>query len=1096
MGQSWTAKVRRVGILCAVNLSLYLNCFAGVDQGEKKVTLNVVEESCVKVFKQIEKQTKMSFFYSTSDIRLPGKVSINVVDAALDEVMGRILEGTNLEWIYTDNVITIRKKKGLEGGGNGTGTVADSNINMITVTGKVTQADGTGIPGATVRIKRNNDGTTTDSEGNFSLQNARRNDLLLVSSIGYETREISVSGKTIQIKLTLDVSKLDEAVIIAYGTSTKRYLTGNISKISSKEIEKQPVGDILAALAGRVPGMLVQQTSGIAGSSFTVKLRGQNSITTNRNDPLYIVDGVPFNSVPLTAGSNIDNGASVEPSPFNSLNPLDIESVEVLKDADATAIYGSRGANGVILITTKKGTTGKTKFDINAYAGLASVTRKITLLNTQEYIRMRKEAYNNDGIINYPNNAYDINGTWDTTRYTNWQKEVIGNTSHFTNAQATLAGGNQLIQYLVSSGYRKETSVFPGEYMDQKGSFHINLNLLSNNRKLKVGILANYVSDKNKLPLYDLTNYILLAPNAPEIYNADKTLNWENGNWDNPFKTLLQKDESTTTNLISNLNVSYEIIPNLYIKGGFGFSTLDLSKKRLTPKSSLNPFYTWEQSSATFFSSDSRTINIEPQINYIKTIGQSKFNILFGSTFLETKTNSLSQTGTNFSSDALLENIQAASIITINSVGYSKYRYNAIFGRINYSLKDKYLLNLTGRRDGSSRFGPGKRFANFGAVGVGWIFSEERLLSNKIPWLSFGKLRVSYGTTGNDQIGDYGYLDTYETVPNPYQGIPGMNPTRLFNPNFAWETVRKAEIGMELGFMQDRFLLSISYYRNRTSNQLVGYNLPSTTGFTSVIANLPATIQNTGMEFDGTISAIKTKFLSWTTNFNLTIPRNKLVSYPDIESSSYADRYVVGHSLFISKSYHSLGVDPKSGLYQFEDYNKDGRITYPDDVQKITFTGQQFFGGIQNRIQLLGVELDFLFQFVRQKYGSNYLSIFSRPGTMNNQSSLVLSRWKQENEISQIQRYSASSFDAASAFSLQRNSDAAYTDASFVRLKNISISYMIPIKLSKKYSIDYAKVYAQGQNILTVTKYKGLDPETKVLLPPLKVFTIGLQLTF
>jgi len=815
MGQSWTYKVRRMGILCAVNLSLYLNCFAGVDQGEKKVTLNVVEESCVKVFKQIEKQTKMSFFYSTSDIRLPVKVSIKVVDAALDEVMGRILEGTGLEWIYTDNVITIRKKKGLSGGGNGMGTAVDSNINMITVTGKVVQADGSPIPGATVRVKRTGDGVTTDGEGEFTLAKTKKNDLLIISSIGYETREIPTSGNSVLIKLNLAINNLDETVVIAYGTTTQRYNTGNISSIKAQDIEKQPVSNPLLALQGRVPGLYITQANGLPGGGVTVRIQGQNSIGRG-NDPLYVIDGVPYTSQLLPSlgailGRSGNTFGSENGNPLSYINPADIESIEVLKDADATAIYGSRAANGAILITTKKGKPGEMKATISAQTGWGFITRKLKLLDTKQYLEMRQEAFKNDGLT--PGEFdFDINGTWDTTRYTDWQKTLIGNNAKYNDIQTNILGGNTLTQYLLGIGYHRETTVFPGENFDQKWSLHFNVNSTSSNQRFKAQLSGNYINDDSRLPNNDLTSAaITTPPNAPELYHEDGSLNWArdsagNYTWINPVSYLNNRYKRVTNNLVGNAILSFQLFQSLEIRSSFGFTNQQFRETVTVPLSSTRPDYRPSTLRVgNYGTSSSTSWIIEPQAIFHKAIGKSDLQLLIGTTIQKNINDGQSVVGVGYNSDLVLEDIRSASNIYPISTLASTYKYRAMFGRINYKLSDKYILNISTRRDGSSRFGSENLYHSFASVGTGWIFSNETFFEKKVPFVSFGKLRISYGTTGSDQIGDYQHLDLYFPPPGvgiAYQGATGLLPDKLTNPYLQWEETKKLQFGLDLGFFK------------------------------------------------------------------------------------------------------------------------------------------------------------------------------------------------------------------------------------------------------------------------------------------------------
>lgn len=456
---------------------------------------------------------------------------------------------------------------------------------------------------------------------------------------------------------------------------------------------------------------------------------------------------------------------------------------------------------------------------------------------------------------------------------------------------------------------------------------------------------------------------------------------------------------------------------------------------------------------------------------------------------------------TGFSSDALLENIAAATSVTAQQYNHSLYHYEAGFGRINFNHREKYLLNLVARRDGSSRFGPGKQFANFGAIGAGWIFSKEHFIQQRLPGLSFGKFRASYGITGNDQIGDYQYLSNWAPTPFPYDGAAGSYPQNLANPNYSWEINKKLEAGLELGLLKDAILLTTSYFRNRSSSQLVGYSLPSITGFTMIQANLPAVVQNTGWEFQFSSTNIKTPNISWNTTLNLTIPKNKLVAYPDLAASAYANTYVVGKSLYIRESFAYLGVDPQTGVYLFKSV-ATGKPTaspvYPDDLEPNKKISKQYFGGFQNNFRYKHWTLDIFVQVVKQT-GRSYISTFGAPGFFGNQPSIVLSRWQKPGDHSNVQQFTQDYASAAYAAYTNANyfGDNSIVDASFIRLKNTSISYQISGKIISRLKVSSCKIFCRGQNLFTLTKYQGMDPEAQFVsnLPPLRMLVAGFQLT-
>lgn len=1063
----------------------------------QNIHLDFKQASITRVFSAIEKQTNFTFVYNDETLKGLENISIRADNKSLREVLALIGAKLPLTFQQTGNVIgvdRVNRTRPKEQPGK-VGTTSPP----ITVSGNVSDEKGQSLPGVTVRLSDNSRLTTTDANGNFSIVVPSEKSILVFSYIGYKNQEITVgTQRTIKITLASDPARLDEVHVIAYGTTTQRLSTGSISKVSSQAIEEQPVTNPLAALEGRVSGMTVTQATGAPGSGFTVRIRGLNSIAAG-NDPLFVIDGVPYQSAPIT--SVLGNGVTGGTSPLNLINPSDIESIEVLKDADATAIYGSRGANGVILITTKKGVAGKTSVSANFYEGASKVTRMMDLLNTPQYLQMRHEAFKNDGESpSLGNGDYDLL-SWDTTRYTDWQKLLIGNTAHSQDAEVSLTGGSQNTQFLVGGAFHHETTVFPGDFGESRGSMHFSINHVSENNKFNLHLTGSYTNDHNNLsPLDPTQNALELAPDAPAVYGPNGSLNWSNGTFANPFGPLQQTYTATSNNLLSNMLLSYQILPGLLIKSNMGFNSVQVDEINKYPVTSFNPSYGITKGSAYFASNNIRSWIIEPQLEYSKSVGKKgRLKALLGATFQQNITDAQRLNASGYTNDALLGSIAAASSVTVSASGthYYQYRYQAVFGRLNYDWAGKYLLDLTGRRDGSSRFGPDREFANFGAIGAAWIFSEEDFLRNKLGFIDYGKLRASYGITGNDQIADYGYLSTYSSTSYPYGGISGLVPSRLLNPDYSWETNRKLELAIELGMFKDRILVSANYYRNRSSNQLVGYALPSITGFTSIQSNLPAEIQNTGFEFDIKTTNIKSSAFKWTTGFNLTIPKNKLLAYPNIEGSSYYNYYVVGKSLFIADDYQYTGVNPQTGTYQFRDVDGDGQVSFPNDVVPIKQLTQTYYGGFENDFTYHSFALEFLFQFVKQD-AYDYMSFFGPPGSLSNQPVTVLKRWQKPGDVTTVQMFSQDGGSAASSayYTSQGYGDNVISDASFIRLKNLSLSYNLPEKATRLLHLQKCRLYLQGQNLLTFTNYIGLDPENQFNLPPLKTYTLGIQATF
>ncbi|MGQ7944150.1 SusC/RagA family TonB-linked outer membrane protein [Flavobacterium sp. WC2509] len=956
------------------------------------------------------------------------------------------------------------------------------------VQGTVTDGNST-LPGVTISIKnKTHVFSVSDYNGGYELS-ASPQDTLVFTYVGYRTEIVPVQGRTtINIVLQPDATTLREVKINAgYYSVKESERTGSIAKITASDIEKQPVTNVLATMQGRMAGVDIVQDSGSPGGSFSIKIRGQNSLRADGNQPLYIIDGVPYSSE--TIGSTTTSGtAPTMTSPLNSINPQDIESIEVLKDADATAIYGSRGANGVVLITTKKGKAGDTRFTINTSTSFGTVTKLPKLMNTQQYLAMRQQAFANDGVTTYPATAYDVNGTWSKERNTDWQEELLGGTATIYNMQASVSGGSAQTQYLLSGNYRTETTVFPGDFEYKKGSAHFSMNHKSEDERFRINFSGNYTTQNNNMPSVDLTPVSrTLPPNAPALYDANGNLNWENGTWTNPLAGLESEFESRINDLVANAVLSYRFVPNLEFKSSFGFTDLQNNESRTMPSTMYNPSFGLNSKTSSISTNSTARSSwiIEPQLNYTTEIGKGQFEVLLGSTFQNQHTERLYLGGTGFSSNSLIHDMASATTKTVRQSDATVYKYEALFARLNYNWDTRYIVNLTARRDGSSRFGPGKQFATFGAVGAAWLFSNEAFLKNNTV-LSFGKLRASYGSTGNDQIGDYQFLDTYVSTGNNYQGTVGLQPARLFNPEFGWETNQKLEAALETGFLKDRIFLTTAYYRNRSSNQLVGVPLPGTAGFSSLYGNLDATVQNSGLELTLRTINLTREHFEWSSSFNISFNRNKLISYPNLASSTNANTYVVGEPISITKVFHYTGMNPTTGIYEFTDMNGDGLTTTLGDKQALANLSPKYFGGLENHFKYKGAQLDFLFQFVKQEAFAPQPGV---PGGMQNQLESV-------GDSATQQPYTAGkNSNAVTAYFRYATSDGAVEDASYIRLKNISLTYDLPLKVSQGIR---CQVYWQGQNLLTFSHYSNGDPEFKFggYLPPLRVNAVGVKVSF
>jgi TonB-linked SusC/RagA family outer membrane protein len=1074
----------------------------------QNVTLKQTNASLVSVFTEIRKQTGYDFFYSDRMMDNARPISVDLKNVPIEEALKQIFAKQPLVYELKDNAVMVKPKEPtfLE-------RLADRWA-AIDVRGRVVDQEGKPLPGATVKVKSTGKGFSTNGKGEFYLENVDQDAVLVISFIGYVSKSIKAEKELGDVVLDASDSKLDEVQVIAYGETTRRLSTGNVSTVKAEDIEKAPVANPLLAIVGRVPGINIQQSTGISSGPLNVTVQGLNSLRQNGNAPFYVIDGVPYspNNLGTTVSGTILPGPE---SAFSFINPSDIESIDVLKDADATAIYGSRAANGAILITTKKGKSGKTKVDVNGQNGFGKVPKKLKLMNTEEYLQLRKEAYTNysqpiPSIISSPNDIqYDVNGIWDQTKTEDWQKQLIGGNANYTTLNLSISGGNSNTQFVVGGGYIQETTVFPGDFKDRKANMRFNIIHQSSNQKLKVSLSGNYLQDRNSLPTVDLTsNSVTLAPDAPSLKNKDGSLNWglipNTNNYSyssNPLSYTLQRYNATTNNVIGSGLISYTLIPGLELKSNFGFNRLETNERSITPQTAVSPGLSVNVRSSQFGIKSIETWICEPQLTYNKAALFGKIEGLLGFTFQQSNNEVFELLASGFTSDAQLGDLVSAPNQNILNSSMIKYRYDAFFGRLSYRYQDRYIFSFAARRDGSSRFGSANSFANFWSVAGAWIFTDKTFMKDKLPVLSFGKFRISYGVTGSDQISDYQYLSLYDSYPTdvPYQGTIGLVPRGLSNPYLQWEETKKLNLGLDLGFLDNRILFNGNYYINRSSNQLLGYSLPDVTGFSGVLTNLPALVQNTGIEIMLDAVLIKKNFFSWSSSINATANRNKLIRFDDIKSSSFASTNIIGKPINMIKVYPFSGVNTQTGMYDYRNVNGELTSTpnFSTDRTVILNVNPIWYGGWSNRFTYKGFQFDFLVSIIKQLRATDEYTFLTRPGVFNNNMPIDMNdRWKKNGDLAKYQKSGPTGGFSQSLFALGF-SEARYSNNTIVRLKNATVSYSLPQKWIQRAGLQSLRVYSQGQNLLTFSNYWGLDPETQSIgiLPPLRVFTLGVQLT-
>lgn len=1034
------------------------------------------------LLKEIEEQSGLRFIYAAVTLNENEMITVDLRNKTLEEVLSAVLGSRGIKAKCTDHTISLQ-------GCMLQPIPLSVEEPLFVVHGTVLDEKGDPLSDASVYIDGQTKGTKTDANGKFTLPNVKLSALLLISFMGYDTKKVLMQKKHMTIVLTGVNTKLDEAVIFGYSATTQRLTTSDAVSVKAKDLEGQPVMDPLNALKGKVAGLLSQQSSGMRGTSVKAQIRGQTSVN-NGTLPLYIIDGIPYNPI-LTGGlgSHIlgDNASAL-----NFINTGNIESIDVLKDADATAIYGSRGANGVIFITTKKGKPGKARVDVNVSHGIGEVARHVRLLDTHQYLQMRRDAFNNDNAIPTVNRAPDLT-SWDTTRYTDWQRELVGRSAHYTHAQVTTSGGNMLTQYLLSGHYHHETTVFPGDFYSREGGMHFSMEVFSPGRQVSALLTGIYTSASIFLPGQDMISNMDLPPNTPLAYKKDGSLNYE---WNNPEIALLGPlFNGTVNNLLGHMLITYKPLSWLGVKVSLGYNGLtgnSLITSPITMTAPANRYKAPGSSSTNFYNAGSWIVDPYLFSQFERNWG--RLEVIAGSTLnaMQQRRHVIDAFG--FTNDVLLGKLQYASK-TLGTYYNAPYKYIAVFGRVSYSWKNKLLFNLNIRRDGSSRFGPRKQFAMYRAIAGGWIFTEENFFKRVLPCLSYGKLRLSYGTTGNDQIGNYKYLDSYQDVGGTYQGVAGIMFAGLNNPDFAWELTRKFNTGIEIGMLNNRIFLNTTYYHYLSSSQLLDHPLPDITGAGSMLGNVGAVIRNTGWEILLNTKNRTTKNFEWSTSFNISINNNKLLQFPGFVLTA-GKTNPVGKPITQDHVFQVMGVD-SSGAYQFA--NAQGTVASPENPPARIYpvnTVPEYYGGFQHNFRYRSFSLEMSCMFVKQMGIYDGMSTLYMPGTMRNQDAAVVKRGQRTGDRTIVQRLSQDG-SLRGNYDMLNGSNLKFADASFIRLTNLSLSWQMSAARSHVMGLKNCSIYMQGQNLFTFTTYPGFDPETQTrkAIPPLRMITTGIRLT-
>lgn len=1001
------------------------------------------------VLDELARKVHVGISYET-DIVSSKLVTYQADGQSIFKVLDDVLEGTGLFATLSQNkkVLLIKKKK-----------EPDQKVTQSTVTGTVTDGKtGKTLPGVNILVKGTTNGTTTDENGTYKLQVESLQDTLEFSFIGYKKREVPIRGRTtINVALKVKTVAGEEVVVVGYGQQKQKTLTSSISSVDSKAIQNTPVASSNQMIEGKIAGVNVSNNSGTPGGGISINVRGSSSITGG-NKPLYVVDGVPIQSG--TYGLGTGGGQT---NPLSFLDPSNIKSIEVLKDASATAIYGARASNGVVLITTKRGAKSDSpRIEISSYFGFQNPVNTPDLVNGSQYEMLQNEAARNNGqAAPYPNPQSAIS--------TDWASKVF-RTAGIRKNRIALSGGNENIKYAISgSNYREEGTMRPTAFERSGGRVNIDLNATDN---LRFGTSTRFsYSNRTRTRNNDNITGVLAGayfypPNLP-VYHKDGSYQ-KYSIFENPVAAVTEVDFNMDVyRFVGSAFGEYDIAPNLTLRTSWSYDYNGTNEDRYNNSRTVEGSAV--NGSATSSRVNSRNWNGDATLKYQFQIGQyNNFKALLGSSIEKHLFEQTTASGQQFPSDAF-HRIEAAAVQTSSTTG-TTYGLASFFGRLKYDYDGTYLATITFRRDGSSRFGAKNKWGNFPSIALGWVPTEEPFFN--VSWINNLKLRASYGQTGNQSgIGNFQALGLWNG--SSYTDHPGTSPQQLANPSLKWETTNQLDVGIDMSLLEDRLSISYDYYYKKTDNLLLDAPIPMTNGFRTTTRNTGA-VQNQGMEFSLTADIIQKPSFSWEANFDISGNRNKILDLVAPFNVYNRDiyRYKEGIPMYSFYMHHQLGVDPQTGAPIFEDVNGDGVFDPNEDRTIVGNANPDFFGGLSNNLSYKNFDLSV---FIQYKYGNDELNwnrFFQEHGGTRNTNFLSsqLNRWQEPGDQTMVPKMTSENY--ASNLRPSRFVE----DGSYIRLKSATIGYTLPRKWFGGHISNF-RIYITGHNLLTITNYSGLDPE-------------------
>lgn len=1082
-------------------LVLFLSFMACFTVNAQKVTLQFRQVKLAKVFEAITQQTGLTVAYSRPIVNPDRVVSIEANKEELSNVLAQLLKGMNVAFEIGETKIYLKEKTVSE--------TPQKGERLITISGIIVDEKGEMIIGASIAVQGTTLGTITNADGEYSLANVPENSQITISFIGYQSISLPANAKALgKIVMKEDNELLDEVVVVGYGTQSKARVTGSIASLKKEQIKDMPVTSFEQAIAGQMPGVQVMQQSGTPGSGSSIKVRGASSITAGTN-PLIVIDGFPMTT---------SNTATL-------LNPEDIESIEVLKDASSAAIYGSRGANGVIVVTTKKGKEGKTNINAKAYFGVQKVSHKIEMMDAYEYANFMTTARNNYWVdlnpgVNKPTDDNNtrvkkaripdyivpyLNGETGLIN-TDWQDEIF-QTAAMQQYDISVSGGNQKLSHYTSASFVSQDGIIKKSGF-QRFSARSNIQAVINKRvTFDLSLAPSYsktrqISEKNHKQ-DGLVLLTTIANPAARAYDEDGSIMYGNqielGNaWgtsviESPLAIAKSiKDNLHQFRMIGNANISVNILEGLNFKTHFGMEYSNQREDYFRP-SYLGNYNTQAPTQATGKYWNAQTTNWvnENTLNYKKDFGKHHFDVLLGLSAQKQNYLVASMEAANYPNDNVTT--LNAGIVNTGTTTESVWTLLSYFGRINYFFQNKYLLNFSIRWDGSSRFGKNNKYGCFPAVSLGWRVKEENWLKN-VDMLSDLKLRVSYGKTGNFQINDYGSYSLLQANNYILNGVlvNGLAPATSPNPNISWEKTDQWNAGFDIAFFSNQLSFSADFYHSVTDGLLLDVPVPAASGFTSSLQNI-GKLQNRGFELslkgDFDFSGFK-----WAPAFNFSLNRNEVKGLGPNQEQIIDGNHItmIGEPIGNFYGYRILGVyksqedldkyphlnTAKIGTYIYEDISgpngvPDGEITDADRTILGNYN-PDYTIGFFNSFSYKNFDLSFMIQCVQglEIFNSARSFLLNGEGWGNGAKDLYKNYFSETNPNGKYARPSV-----ATADKLYEKSSYMVEDGSFIRFNNITLGYNFSKTFIAKMGLKGLRVYVTAQNPFTITKYSGYNPE-------------------